>query len=821
MHRVGILFGSVLFCWLLLSATLFAASFDQAQALQQLQSLPTNVQQQLMEQYGKNQPSKFSDRISRPETDQSEVSVLKSLTDDENGSSDEGMVSEKGMPEQEGEKSLEPEDVSLLELQYRNHFQSDLATELNQFGYNLFSTASTVVPQSIAPNEDYIVSPGDQLRIRLWGASVDTEYVATVAVDGTLNIPKIGVISVAGEQLGQLKGRLKNEALKYMQGISLTLEKLHSVEIYVVGEVARPGLHVVPAFSTMFKGLQISGGVKKSGTLRQVQLYRGGKKVADFDLYDLVLHGNRAADKILQNQDVIFVPQIGDTVAVAGAVKQPGIYELSTEKSFSQLIDHAGGYLPNAYLNNRYVKRYQADNKFQVKSLGTADSILMLPGDLLEVPFAPQAEQTVEVAGAVWRPETYAFTSGMEVEDLLTMAGGIKEHEFVTDGAYLYRYVPAVMQYEVIRLDLTSAGQGRTVELHPFDKLELLSRNDYDYEEPVRVAGAVRKPGEYVWRKSMTVRDLVDLAGNTVFGARLDRVEVTQVIIEKGISTTRHQLIDLEKQGGFKLQPYDFVNVPKVAKATQMPTVMIEGEVLYPGRYSIEEGERLSDVIRRAGGFTGKAYFYGARFTSERAREIQQANINKMINRLQLDVQRAVSEAGQLAASKEGVAAAELGGQAASNLISELKKIKADGRISLRLAPLNDFAMSAHDFELQDGDVLFVPKKPGFVAVVGSVYSPNSFVYETNMDIGDYLQLSGGPTKDADTDHIYVQKANGEVVSAQQKGMFSSFYDQELMPGDTVVVLENLDRIPTLRLFKDLTEIVFRIATSAGIAFAI
>lgn len=819
MNRVGTFAGLVLFCCLLLvSATVFAASFDQAQALQQLQNLPASVQQQLKEQYQGKTPGMLSDRVEEFDAVQTEVSVIKPLAVEGDDSAAQG----EGVAELEEEMSW-LEEPSILELQYRNHFQSKLAIDLNQFGYSLFSTASSVVPQAIVPSEDYIVSPGDQLRIRLWGASVDTEYVATVAVDGTLNVPKIGVVSVAGEQLGQLTGRLKSEALKYMQGININiaLEKLHSVEIYVVGEVLRPGLHVVPAFSTLFKGLQIAGGVKKSGSLRQVKLYRGGKEVADFDLYDLVLHGHRAADKVLRNQDVIFVPQIGDTVAVAGAVKQPGIYEISTESDFTQLVDHAGGYLPNAYLKNLYVKRYQAGDRFQVKSLAEADSMPMLPGDLLEVPFAPQAEQTVEVAGAVWRPEIYAFTAGMKVEDLLTMAGGIKEHEFVTDGAYLYRYVPAVMQYEVIRLDLNSAEQGLAVALQPFDKLELLSRNDYDYEEPVRVAGAVRKPGEYVWRKSMTVRDLVDLAGNTVFGARLDRVEVTQVVIEKGVSTTRHQIVDLAKQGDFELQPYDFVNVPKVAKATQMPTVMIEGEVLYPGRYSIEEGERLSDLIRRAGGFTEKAYFYGARFTSEQARAIQQANIDKMINRLQLDVQRAVSEAGQLAASKEGVAAAELGGEAASSLIAELKKIKADGRISMRLAPLNDFAMSAHDFELQDGDALFIPKKPGFVAVVGSVYSPNSFVYEANMDIGDYLQLSGGPTKDADEDHIYVQKANGEVVAAQQKGMFTSFYDQELMPGDTIVVLENLDRIPTLRLFKDLTEIVFRIATTAGIAFAI
>ncbi len=906
-HLFGIL--TSIFLLLLMSFGVPAFSLDQTQALEKFQNLPLDVQEKLQKQYFSGRVRSYEDILAQVQKRRTGITSIKGR---ENGAAREAGTEQVDLLATEA--TAENDIVSALEKQFRKHFQSELASDLKQFGYNLFSTSSTAVPQIVVPGDEYVVTPGDQLRIRLWGASVDTEYVAVVEADGSLNVPKIGVVPVAGEQLGYLEGKIKNEALKYMQGIniSLALEKLHSVEIYVIGEVARPGLHVVPAFSSLFKGLQAAGGVNKSGTLRKIKLYRSGTPATEFDLYDLVFKGSRKGDKVLRNQDVIFVPRINDMVAVAGAVQQPAIYEMSGEKSLAQFIDYAGGYLPNAYKRSFYVKRYQNDSEFQVFAVQDAAGTQVQSGDFLEIPFAPETQarvvslvghvnlpqvfsyvadmtladvlndvaalkpealtdygllhhfneqttryevqkfplqqllegsynlpllpydrievlsreelgikETVGISGAVWRPNTYAFTPGLTVVDLIALAGGIKDHEFIKGSAYLYRYDPDILQYEVQRLDLERLDSGTTMLLQPFDKIELLSRKDYDFDESVRISGAVRKSGEYLWRKSLSVRDLIDMAGGPVFGAQLDRVEVTQVVIQQDESMIRHKSIDFQQQADFQLQPYDFVMVPKVAKATHIPTVTIEGEVLYPGRYSLQKGERLSDVIRRAGGFTDKAYFYGARFSSQQAQQIQQRNIDKMIDRLQLDVQRTVAEASQLAVSQEGVAAAELSGEAAGKLIAEMKQIKADGRISLRLGPLADFSKTLHDFELRDGDSLYVPNKPDFIAVVGSVYSPNSFVYEPKLTVRDYLKLSGGPTKDADKDYIYVQKANGEVVSAQQKGLFSSIYGQKLMPGDTVVVLEKLDRVPTLRLFKDLTEIIFRIAVTTGIAFAI
>ncbi|MBN2333297.1 MAG: SLBB domain-containing protein [Deltaproteobacteria bacterium] len=359
------------------------------------------------------------------------------------------------------------------------------------------------------------------------------------------------------------------------------------------------------------------------------------------------------------------------------------------------------------------------------------------------------------------------------------------------------------------------------VELKAFDRVTLLSRTDYNFDEPVHIAGAVRKAGEFVWHPALTVKNLVDLAGGPTIGARTDRVEISRILIKEGISDISHLTVDLADQQNFILQPYDYVLVPRVKDATRVATVTLSGEVRYPGTYSIADGEYLSDVIRRAGGFTDNAYFYGASFTSLQAQKVQQQSIDKMVQTLELTAQRNIAKMEQLAAAEDSAAEAQVSQITAQKLIKELAAVKASGRISMRLAPLSELTGSVFDVELQEGDHLHIPPKPAFVSVVGSVYSPNSYLFQPGLTVADYLELSGGPTKDADEDYIYVQRANGEVLSAKQSGMFSRFYSQELMPGDAVVVLEDLERLPVMRVFKDVTEIVFRIVTTAGIFFAI
>jgi protein involved in polysaccharide export with SLBB domain len=264
------------------------------------------------------------------------------------------------------------------------------------------------------------------------------------------------------------------------------------------------------------------------------------------------------------------------------------------------------------------------------------------------------------------------------------------------------------------------------------------------------------------------------------------------------------------------------VFVPKEKDSDRLKTVEIGGEVRYPGVYRIGAREKLSDLVARAGGFTEDAYYFGTKFTSEKARDIQQASIDRLIHELEIRARQVVAEQAQKASSAEDAQSAKVAEGSIEGLVGRLKSVRAEGRVTIQLANLETFRNSPYDFVLDDGDKLLVPKKPSFVAVVGSVYSPSSFLYQPDLRLEDYLDKSGGPTGTADKKHIFVLKANGEVVSKAQSGTFFSAFDSmTLMPGDTLVVPEDLERIPYVKLVKDVADIVFKIATTAGIAYAI
>ena len=242
--------------------------------------------------------------------------------------------------------------------------------------------------------------------------------------------------------------------------------------------------------------------------------------------------------------------------------------------------------------------------------------------------------------------------------------------------------------------------------------------------------------------------------------------------------------------------------------------VNITGQVRYPGWYTINEGERLSDVIDRAGGFLPESYLYGAAFFSRVAQDIQQKSIDRLVQELELRLSGtgAASEMADTAAEMRAVLAAR------QAFIQRLKAIKSSGRIAIKLVDLAAFRGSKYDFELRAEDRLDIPQKPSFVSVQGSVYSPNSYLYQPGLRVEDYLHMAGGPTKTADEDYVYIHKADGTIVSAKGIGFMSSFYGQQLMPGDVIVVPEDLERVPYLRLVKDITDIVFKIAVTAGVA---
>nr|WP_319395105.1 SLBB domain-containing protein [uncultured Desulfobacter sp.] len=804
----------------------------------QLNNLPPGIKKKLEEQINNpSDKSTFPGGI-KPELPRYKIETRQSFPkkelvseDDELVSEDDELVSEDDELVSEDDELVSEDEVSKIETQYREMYQSDLSTNLKQFGYGIFDTG-VVKPTSLAvPDGNYIIGTGDELLIRVWGSGLDASYPAIVDRRGNISLPKIGILEVAGIKYKDLETIIQNEANNYIQGINIKVAftRLRSLEVYVVGAVKKPGLHIVPPFSTIFDGLMAAGGVYKKGSLRRIQLNRNGSQVQRFDLYDLLLKGDRTSDKQLENKDVIFVPGIGETVAVAGAVNDEGIFEIKRQRNIDDLVSMAGGVLPQALGTRIYLRRFKDNREFVVRdienhgSLENWKSIPVQNGDMVDVTFSKTLPKLVYLNGHVWTEDIFQYKKGLKLSHILTSTELLKPDAAI-EFAFLYRYNPESTRFTPLQFPLAKVfSREYDTALRPFDQIQILSRKEIGIKESFNITGAVRKPGQYEFSPGLTINDAIALAGGVKFGGKTSNIELARQTIKNDAVVTEYNVLNQETDGNKNLRPFDTVLVPMLKDATLIRQVSITGEVVCPGTYTISEGENLSNVIKRAGGFTPHAYFFGAKYTSEQAREIQQLSVNNMIKQLELEYIQMASGQTQKALSEEDAKAQLLATQQMESFLEKLRQIKAEGRVAIYLADLETFAGSSYDYVLKDGDSIFIPEKPYFVSVVGSVYMPGSFLYQPNQTLESYLSKSGGLAKGADEDHVYLIKANGEIVSAQQTtGLFSSnFEDIVLMPGDTIVVPQNLEKVPYLKLVSSISDIVFKIVTTAGIIFAI
>ena len=752
----------------------------------------------------------------------------------------EAALEKAALPEKDAKEQAETEapqlvtsvaEISTLENLYRNNYETNAAKNLDQFGYQIFASSTYGASRLAVPDAGYILGPGDKLRIRVWGSGLDAEFTGAIDNNGSINVPKIGIVPITGVRFGDAESVIRQEAEKYVQGIniSVSLAELRSIEIYVVGEVRSPGLHLSPPFTTVLGGLISSGGIKKSGSLRNIQLYRDGMLHATVDLYDLLLKGSRQDDVLLTDRDVIFVPRIGPTAAVIGAVAQPAIYELSGEHSVSDLLQLAGNQLPQTSGGRIYLRRFQDNRAFQVLDIEASakevnlGEIAIQNGDLLELQFLGSAwPQNISLEGQVWKPDVFAFKPGIMLSQILTGPELLKPGA-VTEYAMLYRYDLRTTRYTVQSLSLDKLFRGEfDLALQPHDQIKVLARDDFNMQEPIRIDGAVRKTGEFPYYHDMKLGDILGLTGGFSFGADTSRIDISRQQIVGSSMTTDHIVVDIAAARDFPLQPYDYIFVRRIKDAASFMQVEISGEVKYPGTYRIKQNERLADLIERAGGYTDSAYLYGAQYFSTDAQKIQQRSLDQLIDDLEIRAETVLADQVQTVSDSADAKAIEANRGTLRNLIAKLRGVKASGRVSIQLADLQSLRDSPFNLVLENGDRLNIPKQMEFVSVVGSVYNPNSFLYHPDFAVKDYLGQAGGPAKGADENYIYVLKANGEVAANAQQGMFfNRFADLRLMPSDTIVVPEKLDRIPLLMLSRDIADILFKIATTAGVALSL
>lgn len=750
-------------------------------------------------------------------------------------------------------KRVEPEDLSAVEKTMgempttldRSRPQPYGWDQLTQFGYNFFKhDEDSFASQTDVPvGPDYIVGAGDRMTLTVWG-SLNGKYNLEVNRSGDIVVPKVGAIRVAGQPFGQLPALLKNAIGRIYKDFQLNVNvaNVRMVKVYVVGEVAAPGDYNVSSLSTVINALSAAGGPTKSGSLRNIQINRGGKIVETVDLYDFFLKGDKSKDIRLQPGDTILVPVIGHVAGVAGNVRRPGIYELKDENSIKDILALCGGINATGYLQRVQLYRIQAHDKKMV-----TDFSLDLSGpegdkqtagmrlqdmDLVNIlPIDGVLRGYVRLEGHVLRPGDYALKPGMRVSALIK--GDNLLPQYHAGAGQITRLFAPDMHPELVYFDVTRALKGdadQDLELKEFDRVKIFSREQMEEVPVVKVGGEVQRPGLVRYLENMTVRDLLMQAGNVKLSAYLESAEITRIKRDGGAVTSFSLSVNLEQalKGGeenIKLEPFDELTVrriPNWAEATER-YVTLKGEVMFPGTYPIYKGERLSSVIARAGGFTELAYLKGARFTRENVRKLQQQRMDEALDKAQDQIIKLQSNVSQTAASAEEVASSKTTLDNLMRSIDILKAKKAEGRVLMEISSLRDLKGSMYDLELQGGDQLTVPSDPGGINVIGDVYNQSTVVTQRGRDIDWYLHQVGGPTGDAEMDGIYVVKVDGSVISQANSSKFmfyNSFWGKKLDSGDTIIVPREYEKTAWLRNMKDIATIIGNIAVMAGVLVA-
>ena len=720
------------------------------------------------------------------------------------------------------------------------------------FGYDLFQG----VPSTFAPVKDiqvpidYVVGPGDTFNIQLYGNET-ASYSLTVGRDGRIKFPKLGPILVSGMGFDSARAALEHRVAQQLIGtqVSVTMGDLRSIRVFVLGEAEKPGSYTVSGLSSMTNALFVSGGVKTIGSLRNIELKRNGHLVSVLDLYDLLLHGDTSADRQLMPGDVIFIPPVGVTATVYGAVRRPAIYELKKEKTAEQLVNIAGGLSPNADGKLAQLERIDSSRLREMRNIDLTSNAgrntEMMNGDKLRVPaIRPTLENSVELSGFVFRPGAFQYRAGLRLSDIL---GSFDELRQGADRHYVMirREVPPEQKIQVISADLERAlsarGSAADPELHPRDRIIVfdLTANRSRTVSPITddlklqasaalpaqvvvIGGEVRVPGLYPLEPAMHVSDLIRAGGSLEDSAyageaELSRYEVVDgkerqtALIDVSLAAIRHN----EPGADLELRPYDILVIKKTPQWETPGTIVLNGELRHPGRYPIQRGETLSSVLRRAGGLTDLAFDEGAVFIRDELKQREKEQLEALSNRLQSDLAALSLEAVSTSAVTNGGG----GGNAAQalaigqQLIQQLRNTKPVGRLVVDLHQVVTGRQgAAGDVLLRNGDMLLIPKRSQEVTILGEVQSPTSHIYRAGLTRDDYIAKSGGTTQKADRKRIYIVRANGDVVSGGRSGWFRRSQSVDVRPGDTIVVPLNTERVAPLPLWTSITTIVYNLA---------
>jgi protein involved in polysaccharide export with SLBB domain len=776
---------------------------------------------------------------------------------------------------------------------------------LERFGQQIFRTGTgnlEELPMDLPVGPDYVVGPGDGLSVDLWGAT-SQRLQRVVDREGRIALPEAGTVEVSGRTLGEVQRLVQKVLRTEFRDIyaDVSLSRVRTVRVYVVGDVQRPGAYDVNSLSTPLSAVFTAGGPTARGSLRTLRHFRGTELVQELDVYDLLLHGIRSRVERLQPGDTILVPTLGPEVTIEGMVRRPAVYELHGEKSLAEVLELSGGVLPTGTLRRIDVDRLQAhDHRSMLRlelpetagnpGIDTALANFQIQdGDRIRIsPILPYSDKTVYLDGHVFRPGKYAYRDGMKVTDLVQSYADLLP-EPSQQHAEIIRLNPPNYTPVVVAFNLSDALNGgeKDITLKPFDTVRIFSRYDFENPPVITVTGEVRDPGDHLSNGTTRLRDAVYLAGGTTQDAELDDVQVfrktedgklrilsvnlakalagdananivlnseDRVFIHKntgrgdpatvtiagevarpgkyplGDNMTAAELVRVA--GGFKRGAYteaadltrydveqgskvvsDHVTVPMEAAMAGAPdtdyrlrdgdvltirqlsgwnnigaTITVKGEVAHPGTFGIQEGERLSSILQRAGGLSPDAYPYGAVFTRIQVRELEEKNQAELMSRLR-------EQGAELKMAPEADLDSKMAKAASllqwKSVLEKLETTPPTGRLVIHISDnVKSWVNTSSDIQVRAGDTIFIPRKPNFITVDGSVYNPTAITYKPGRKAAWYLHQAGGPTNSANKKAVFVIRADGSVAGGSS-GLFNGgALDAALRPGDVVIVPE-------------------------------
>ena len=668
-------------------------------------------------------------------------------TDDISGTA----KAEARLREQVGDDS-----VVLME---NNPKSEDVVQEDQVFGRNIFNTRNLTFEPSIniATPPNYRLGPGDEVIIDIWGASENT-IRQQISPDGTINIGELGPLYLSGMTVEKAQDFLTKELRKIYSDtnnqIRVTLGNTRTIQINVMGEVVQPGTYALSAFSTVFHALYRAGGVNDIGSLRKVQLVRNGKKMATIDVYDFIMHGRTQDDIRLEEGDVVIVPTYESLVQISGNVKRPMRYEMKNGETVETLIGYAGGFTSDAYTKSLRMVR-QNGKEYQVNTIDDKDygSYRLSDGDMVTAEaILDRFTNKLEIRGAVYRPGIYELNDNVNtVKALIARADSLTDDAFTTR-AVLYR-LRDNMTREVKQIDVAALINGTIpdIVLQRNDVLFIPSIHDINDWGDVEIAGEVIAPGTYPYADNMTLEDLV-----IAESASLVRVDVARRIKNPTSAEDTKEIGEMftfslkdgfvvDGEPGFVLQPYDNVYVRRSPAYSEQKNVAIDGEILYGGTYTLtSKDERISDLVKKAGGTTQFAYVRGAKL-------IRRANDNEL-QRMQDVVVLLRRQMGDERVDSLGI------------------KVDSTFSVGIDLEAALKAPGSDADIILREGDVVVVPKYNNTVRINGAVMQPNVVSYKQGKDVKYYIGQAGGYNQVAKKNKKYIIYMNGQIAAVKRRG---------------------------------------------------